>query len=203
MDKACVAQKRSEELDRRAASVGSGGISSDDPDAVAKLRRQFEDLEHRQATYVSTNKMIRKGDREGLAGLGFSETEIAKLFEPDWAGRIGIPDYVMKNNGANIRRLRKRIESLEAKATAPAREPIEGEGYRIVEDLELNRCCVEFDAKPEVQIRRELKLNGFRWSPTRDAWIRQLSNGAWHAAQYATRSLRAFPAGHGAPLPGG
>lgn len=133
MDKACVAQKRSEELDRRAASVGSGGISSDDPDAVAKLRRQFEDLEHRQATYVSTNKMIRKGDREGLAGLGFSETEIAKLFEPDWAGRIGIPDYVMKNNGANIRRLRKRIESLEAKATAPAREPIEAPSRRLSE----------------------------------------------------------------------
>lgn len=191
MDKACEASKRADELASRAASVGKGGVSSDDPDAVTKLRAQVAKCEKDQATYATINRHVRKGDREGLAdATGYSAETIAKLFEPDAFGRVGIPSYVTTNNAANIRRLKTRIAELTAKSERPEREPIEGPGYRIVEDRDINRVCVEFDDKPDESIRAELKSCGFRWSPNRGAWIRQTSNGAWTAAEYATRTLR-------------
>jgi hypothetical protein len=183
--------KRAEELARKAASVGTGGVSSDDPDAVAKLVAQLEKCEKDQATYILINRYVRKGDREGLAtATGYKPETIAKLFEKDYCGRVGIPDYVTKNNSANIRRLKARIEELRAKSQAPERAPVEGDGFRIVEDRDINRVCVEFDEKPSEAIRSELKSYGFRWSPNRGAWVRQTSNQAWYAAETATRALR-------------
>ena len=41
-------QKEAQEAERRAASVGSGGISSDDPEAVVKLRERLAELEAEQ-----------------------------------------------------------------------------------------------------------------------------------------------------------
>ncbi|MFA4901014.1 MAG: DUF3560 domain-containing protein, partial [Brevundimonas sp.] len=135
MDKGCEASNRADELAGRAASVGKGGVSSDDPDAVVKLRVQVEKCEKDQAAYAVINKHVRKGDREGLASaLHYSPETVAKLFEPDFAGRIGIPAYVTTNNAANIRRLKARIEQLQSKAAQSEREPVEGPGYRIVED---------------------------------------------------------------------
>ncbi|MFA4901077.1 MAG: DUF3560 domain-containing protein [Brevundimonas sp.] len=191
MDKACEASNRADELAGRAASVGKGGVSSDDPDAVTKLLAQVEKCEKDQATYALINKFVRKGDREGLASaLHYSPETITKLFESDAFGRVGIPSYVTTNNAANIRRLKARIEQLQSKAAQSEREPVEGPGYRIVEDRDINRLCIEFDDKPAESIRSELKSCGFRWSPNRAAWIRQLSNGAWAAAECATRTMR-------------
>jgi hypothetical protein len=41
IDKGCELLKASEEVARRAESVGTGGISSDDPEAITKLREQL------------------------------------------------------------------------------------------------------------------------------------------------------------------
>ncbi len=39
-----------------------------------------------------------------------------------------------------------------------------------------------FEGKPEKAAREILKRHGFRWSPTRGAWVRQLNNAAiWQA----------------------
>lgn len=191
MDKACEASNRAAELASRAASIGKGGVSSDDPDAVVKLQVQLAKCEKDQATYATINKHVRKGDRDGLAqATGYSTETVAKLFEVDALGRVGIPSYVTTNNAANIRRLKARIAELTAKSERPEHAPVEVPGYRIVEDRDLNRVCIEFDSKPAELIRSELKSSGFRWSPNRSAWIRQTSNGAWAAAEYATCSLR-------------
>ncbi|MGH2619534.1 MAG: DUF3560 domain-containing protein [Anaerolineales bacterium] len=65
-----AAQKASSEADRRADGVGTAGISSDDPDATSKLGVRIAALEKKQEQMVAVNKLVKKGDRAGLAAMG-------------------------------------------------------------------------------------------------------------------------------------
>ena len=54
--------------------------------------------------------------------------------------------------------------------------------YTYREDTEENRILFEFSGKPDEATRTILKKHGFRWNPTRKAWVRQLTgNGRWAA----------------------
>jgi hypothetical protein len=53
------------------------------------------------------------------------------------------------------------------------------------QDHSENRLAVRFDAIPAPEVRARLKAHGFRWSPTRGAWVRMLNMSAWYAARYA------------------
>jgi hypothetical protein len=183
MRKGIEARQKADELERRAASVGTGGISSDDPEAAVKLRAELAKLEALQERMKSANRCVRRGDRAGLAALGFSEQQIEMLFKPDFAGRLGFPDYAITNNGANCRRIKQRIVELEKRAQAPGVEPIVGEGWTISEDTEENRVIIRFDEKPSREILAALRQYGFKWSPTRGAHVRMRSNGALYAAK--------------------
>jgi len=183
MRKGIEARRKADELERRAASVGSGGISSDDPEAIEKLRESVVKLEASQDRMKSANKCVRKNDRAGLAALRFNEKQIETLFTPDFAGRRGFPDYAITNNGANIRRLKQRIEELEKLTRTPAMEMIVGDGWTISEDAEENRIVIRFDAKPPREMLNALRAAGFKWSPTRGAHVRMRSNGALYAAK--------------------
>jgi hypothetical protein len=136
---------------------------------------------------VAVNREIRKGGpglQQRLIDLGIPSLVADSIVMPDFAGRVGFPDYRLKNNGAEIRRTQKRIAELLAAAQEPEREPIVGDGWRIAEDREDNRVAITFDAKPAHDQRGRLKSHGFRWSPNRGAWVRQLNNAAWAAARY-------------------
>ena len=94
-------------------SVGTGGISSDDPQAIAKLKLKLDRLEQHQALMKAANAAIRMKDTEKgdakLAELGYSEDEIKQLREPDFCGRVGYPSFELTNNNANIKRIRDRM----------------------------------------------------------------------------------------------
>lgn len=190
MTKSVDALKKAEHYERKAASVGHGGISSDDPDAIAKLKAQADDLDKASEKMKACNKLIRKGDRAGLAKLGFSEPQIEELLKPDYMGRLGFPSFSMSNNRANAARIRKRIAQLEAAATQQDVEE-EGKGYTYREDVAENRVMFIFDGKPSDEIRRVLKEHAFKWSPTRGAWVRHLNNGARYNAQCVRKILDA------------
>ena len=87
--------KHADELDARPAAVGSGGVSSDDPDAVAKLRERLQELEAEQARMKAANATWSNANRG------------AKLWERPF------PPYALSNNSANMRRIRDRIAQLE------------------------------------------------------------------------------------------
>jgi hypothetical protein len=177
------------ELERRAESIGTAGISSDDPEAIDKLQAKVARLEAMQEKMTQANRAIRAKNDEDLKTLGFDDAQIAKLKEPDFCGRIGFPDYALTNNSANIRRIKQRIEQLENAGKAEAKE-IRGEGYRIEESPEENRVMFIFDAKPAEAIRQLLKQSGFRWSPTRGAWVRFLNGAGRAAANYVIQKLQ-------------
>lgn len=196
--KAHEARTEAADLDRRAAGVGTAGVSSDDPDAIAKLEVELTKERSAQERDKRLNQILRRHAKAGpdaqvaaLVYLAISERMARQLVTPDELGRVGIPDYAIKNRGANIRRIEKRIAELRAKAAAPVREPIVGPGYAIVEDRDANRVQIRFDARPPAATIAVLKSRGFRWAPSENAWQRQASNGAWHAAQSVAASLDA------------
>lgn len=167
-------------------SVGTGGISSDDPQAVEKLEAKLAALEKHQEMMKAANAAIRmkdpaKGDAK-LAELGYTPEDIAKLREPDFCGRIGYPAYALQNNNANIRRIRGRIAELK-KRTESTPEGWEFDGGRVVVNTTENRLQVIFDGKPDADVRTELKGEGFRWAPSQCAWQRQLTDNAMRAAR--------------------
>lgn len=172
----------------RAANIGGRGISSDDPDAADKLREKLAGLEALQSRMVAVNKLVRKKDRVGLAAMGFSDLQIERLFIPDFAGRIGFENFRLTNNNANICRIRERITELERHTQREDQEEI-GNGYTYREDTAENRVTLLFLGKPRPQIITALKSNGFRWSPTRSAWVRQLNENAVYAARQVRRLL--------------
>lgn len=193
MRKGFEASDRAADLASRAASIGTGGISSDDPVAVAKLKAELAPLVKQQEQMKAANAAIRKHTKDGapaqiaaLVALGYSEKLAARLLEKDFAGRIGFADYQITNNGANIRRIEKRIAELQKKDETPARAPISGEveglSFTLSENKDANRTQIVFSGKPSEGMRAKLKAGGFRWAPTEGAWQRQLSNQAWHRA---------------------
>ncbi|WP_321574927.1 DUF3560 domain-containing protein [Paraburkholderia franconis] len=120
--KAFALHDQAAELDRRAAAVGKGGISGDDPEALDKLRAKLADMEERHERIKRTNALIRREDRAGLARMGYTAEAIDKLFLPDWRGRAGFASYELTNSSANIRRVRERIAALEKMAGRTDRE---------------------------------------------------------------------------------
>lgn len=140
-------------------------------------------------------KAIRLKDTEkGNAKLreqGFTDEQIAKLREPDFCGRVGYPSYELQNNNANIHRIENRIKDLQR------RQEMETKCEAVTTDLyeykvEDHRCQFVFDGKPEEEVRRILKNNSFKWSPSRGAWVRQASANGMYAARRVQKELDAL-----------
>jgi hypothetical protein len=164
------------------------GISSDDPKASEKLRTKLAELEQFQEFMKKVNTIIKRestteGRIKDLLPISNNEVSLARnLLEPDYAGRIGFKQYQLTNNSANIRRIRDRIAALEKTATRQDREE-STDGYTYREDTEENRLMFIFDGKPGEEIRCLLEGRGFKWSSSRNAWVRQWTDNARFAAQ--------------------
>jgi hypothetical protein len=171
-----------------------GGISSDDPNALGKLQTKLAEAEHFHDFMKKVNAIIKNCPTtemriKALLPLCCNEEKLARnLLEPDYAGRIGFKEYQLTNNSAEIRRLRERIEELEKAALRQDREEVM-EKYTYREDTTENRLMFIFDGRPGEDIRALLKGRGFKWSPTRNAWVRQWTDNALYAAGCVKASL--------------
>lgn len=181
------AVKEADALDRRLESAEENrAISSDDPDAIEKLEMRARELETARDFWKRVNRAVRsKHPRGALAELGLGQAKIDELLTPDFAGRTGVPSYRLTNSSGELKRIRGRIESLRMARAAEPKEKQVGE-VRIAE--EENRVRIFFPAKPNDDVRKLCKQNGFRWSPSAGAWQRFPSVNAWYwAGQIAHR----------------
>jgi DNA repair exonuclease SbcCD ATPase subunit len=190
-EKANELQDKAAYYERRAQAIASNrAIFSDDPNATEKLEAKIARLEKQQEVMREFNKLLRKGDTEGMLNLGFTEEQIAKLSLPDFCGRRGFPDYALTNNSGNIRRLKQRVATLE-QHSQDTTSTFEFGDITVIDNVEINRVQILFPGKPSEEIRGRLKFSGFRWSPTEGAWQRQRCQYALDIAKRTAESCQA------------
>lgn len=171
---------------------GQRVIKSSDPNAIGKLEKKLVSLKEMQESMKAANRAIRlkdteKGD-EKLREMGFSDSQIEELREPDFCGSVGYPNYMLQNNNANIHRIEGRIKELEeAKTTEPSET--EHDGFRVVENTDIMRLQILFDGKPDADVRAVLKKNGFHWAPSQGAWQRQLTQNARYSLERVLKEI--------------
>lgn len=169
-------------------------VKSDDPEVLDFLRAKLAGLEEAHALMVSANAYYRKNKTlEGFEGI--PADTMAWITRPGVylpGGRNGdgsplafygkpFPTYELTNSNANIKRVKQRIETLEAVKASKSIEE-EHDGYTYREDAEAMRVQLRFDGKPDDETRALLKRNGFRWAPSQGVWQRQLNDNGKYAA---------------------
>lgn len=176
-------------------------VKSDDPEVLDFLQAKLAGLEEAHALMVSANAYYRKN--KTLKGFeGIPADTMAWITRPGVylpGGRNGdgsplafygkpFPTYELTNSNANIKRVKQRIETLEAvKASKPVEE--EHDGYTYRENTEAMRVQLQFDGKPDDETRALLKRNGFRWAPSLGVWQRQLNDNGKYAAHRVMEAL--------------
>lgn len=200
--KAIELSDKADHYDRR-ANVSSNAISSDDPDATTKLEARIATLETNQTRMKAVNAAWRKASKpspdnaEGwekvrttLGDMTAEQANILRLgMTRDPLNRAPYPDFATTNNNANIRRLKQRLASMEREAEAEPAEDVEGNGWTLTEDTAENRVMFVFPGKPAAEVRTLLKRHGFKWSPSRMAWVRMLNAPGRYAAQQVAERL--------------
>jgi hypothetical protein len=204
MHKAVEKDKEAKRLESRAASVGSGGISSDDPDAVEKLRTRLANLEGERERMKAINAAWRKAkrpapdDTEGWRtiadAVGMSDNDlhgVRKTMAMDPLDRGPFPNYALQNIGGNITRIKKRIQALEAAERVIGKETRHEDLDLTVHENEVeNRIQLRFSGKPSPEVRQVLKSAGFRWAPSQGSWQRHLNSAGRLAAEMVLTELR-------------
>ncbi len=181
---------RAAESAKGTAGRAGYAISSDDPDAVEALKGRLAELEATRALSKAVNAAYRKGGWEAVEQVpGVTPKLLAGAKRTlELAPWMKTP-MDTKNVGANIRRVRGRIEELRAAAERAAAPPIEGEGFSIEEDVDDNRVRFRFDERPERETTAKMKRAGFRWSRRHGAWQRQLNDAGRYAARRMAEEL--------------
>ena len=187
MRQSILASDKADYYERRAqAAENNTAISSDDPEAIAKLTEKLEGLKKAQEFMKAINAHYRKhGTCHGMEGL--SEEQAEELDRdvkngPSWVN-VPFPTYSLSLNNKEIHRVQERIRKLtEAKELGYTGWAFEGGRVEANEDK--NRLQIFFDEIPSEEVRKELKSWGFRWARSEGAWQRQLTDNAIYAASW-------------------
>lgn len=164
--------------------INNNPIKSDDPQAVEKLNAKLEACEKQHDFMKSVNSYYRKnGTAVGCPGV--TESQAKAIDEKlksgySWSYQP-FSSYALQGSNQEIRRLKQRIAEL----THNREIGFAGwdfEGGKAVANQENHRLQLLFDEKPDETRRTELKWNGFRWSPSEQAWQRLLNDSAIYSA---------------------
>lgn len=179
--KAFELQNKAERLAQRAAAAElNDAIFKDDPDAMDKIEDKIELLEARRDLMKKANTCARKKDLNGLADLGYTESQISELMNPKYGQSPGYPSWELSNLGANIRRYKDRLIEIEQLRQQKYSEEKLPNGVKICIDPEINRIQLYFPGKPVETLRYKLKTYGFRWTPSLGCWQAYINANSKH-----------------------
>jgi hypothetical protein len=197
MRKGCELSDKADHYRSKAAGVGHGGISGDDPEAVTKLQAKIDAGKRLQAFMKQANKIVRRkvDDDTKVAALvaecEISESKARELLVPDFCNRVGFASYLLANNNSNIKRMEGRVEELQAAPTVRQEFFYAENEVQVVVNPAINRTQVLFPGKPPEAVRTALKAHGFRWAPSQGAWQRHISTQAFYWADIIARQYEA------------
>lgn len=168
--------------DKAKAAENNTAISSDDPDALIKLKNKLEVLNKNQEKMKSINKVCRNkklSEEEIIIKLKenfeLNDNNIHSLLNPRYSSeKKGFPGYSLTNNNGRIRQVKQRIEKLE-KLEKLENESITIGTVNIEVNIDDNRVELYFPEKPSDEFRKIIKRNGFKWSRNKGAWQKQIS----------------------------
>jgi hypothetical protein len=173
---------------KRKLNPDDGVIRSGEADTVGKLTEKLGRLEKLQETMKAANKVVRSKGSDAdkirrLQEVGLSEDQAKQALIPDYMGRQGFPEFALRNNNAEIKRVRDRLDQEKRRETVAAATSDEDrvkrfDGGEVELDYDDNRIRIRHDEKPSAEVRSQLKSRGFRWSPKNGAWQRQLTDNA-------------------------
>lgn len=184
LDKSWDAMGRSVKLSEKAqyfrdkaeAAENNDSIYLDDDNAIEKLTAKVEELQKIQEFMKAVNKIVRSKltdiqKTEQVQALGVSEQKAQKLVcIPDCFGNLAfLSPYHLKNNNANLRRYKQRLQRAITNKTATDISFICGD-IEIRTNFSENRLQVFFPGKPDEEMRKSLKRSAFRWSPVNGCW---------------------------------
>ena len=190
-----------EEAPMRIGDAGAGNV----------LEAKLQKLEQFQESAKKLNAAVRKildksSGRNGpvfkkgydlesavkaiIEQSGVSENAARAALKPDFMGRFGIADFELRNNNANMKRVREQVArqgKFEAEAkkaeSGEKKTDFEFEGGSVKMDYADNRIRIIHDQKPDRSVIDSLKRSGWRWSPSNKAWQRQLTSAAKQSAE--------------------
>lgn len=189
-DKVLASYKKAAERAKKDEKIEAAGGEA------ALMREQLEKAKADHEWMKNVNKVIRKLKKaeEVAAALNCSVANAQELLKPDFCGRIGVPQYRLTNNLANIKRMEQRVKELEAKeARKESAEQVlahQGNGWQLIQNNEVDRLQFIFEGKPSDDVRILLKSNGFKWAPSQNAWQRQITNNAIFSTRHLLPKLK-------------
>lgn len=158
-------------------------VMSGDADAITRLATKLAQLDREQDAMKKANAVLRKHandtievQTQALVELGYDEKTAYELTHPKFHYKKGFQSFELTNNNANIRRVRERLEHLEAMHALPVTVTTKqdqtdpAQTIRMEDDPPANRVRLFFPDKPDEATRTKLKSNGFRWAPSSGAW---------------------------------
>lgn len=184
MEQSFAAMEKAEYYERKAqAAEDNTAISSDDPEALAKLKEKLESLQISQTRMKQINAYYKKnGTCRGFHGLSdeLADKLVEDMQHHPWDKRP-FAAYALANNNQNINAVKKRIAQL-TETKELGYQGWEFDGGKVVANADMNRLQIFFDEIPNEEVRRELKGRGFKWARSAGAWQRQLTDNAIYAA---------------------
>lgn len=186
MEKSVEAQKKAGYYESKAmAAENNMAISSDDSEAITKLRARLNKLTEEQKYKKCVNAYYRKHKTcRGCKGVSDKE---AKVLDEGMKNTYSwvtapFPGYELTSINEKIKRTQKRIDALEDRAENPP-EGWVFDGGCVEINLEENRVQIFFDRIPSKEFRQFLHREvHFNWSKNNNAWQRQITDEAIKAA---------------------
>jgi hypothetical protein len=169
------------------------GISGDPRDELTRQKKKLEGMLETREMYKEVNKAYRAFKKKPETLDANNElSESGKTMIRNWKPKYGyekspIAPYQFQNLGANIKRVEGRVQEIGAKAEIansgglPVRK---FEGGQIIYNAADNRIQIDFDDKPDVEIRNEVKKAGFKWAPSVKFWQRAITDNALRSTAY-------------------
>jgi len=204
--KASELDEKAKELEAKAVGVGSAGISSDDPEALVKLREKLKNIERKQERMKLMNRAHKAYLKHGADvfekyDLTEGERKVVENYVParSWEPHP-FPPYKLTNNNARIRSTRKRLRALEAETELRRGKPDEEvvkvfDGGRIVYNYAINRVQIVFDERTSKETHKLLRSRGFVFSRSNEAYQRKLNRSGRYYAKDVVKQIAEMEGG--------